>query len=70
MGKVCLFVSGKGGAGKTTVCVNLAVALALRGKHVLVIDGDISASKCRYSFGASKSGGAGRRRRLFGRLLL
>lgn len=41
MGKVCLFVSGKGGAGKTTVCVNLAVALALRGKHVLVIDGDI-----------------------------
>lgn len=41
MGKVCLFVSGKGGAGKTTVCVNLAVALASGRKRVLVIDADI-----------------------------
>ena len=41
MGKVFLFVSGKGGAGKTTVCVNLAVKLAETKKRVLVIDADI-----------------------------
>ena len=37
-GKVLAFPSGKGGVGKTTVVVNLACALALRGKSVLVMD--------------------------------
>ena len=31
-----LFVTGKGGVGKTTVCGALALALAARGKRVLV----------------------------------
>ena len=31
-----MFVTGKGGVGKTTVCAALALALAARGKRVLV----------------------------------
>ncbi len=38
--KVLAFVFTKGGVGKTTSCVNLAVGLAKAGKKVLVIDND------------------------------
>lgn len=33
--------SGKGGVGKTSISVNVAVALAQAGKRVLVVDGDL-----------------------------
>lgn len=34
--------SGKGGTGKTTISANLAVALSIFGKEVIVIDADIA----------------------------
>lgn len=38
---VYAFFSGKGGVGKTTICTNLAVALAAQGKKTLLIDLDL-----------------------------
>jgi septum site-determining protein MinD len=38
---VVTITSGKGGVGKTTTTANLAVALAMGGKKVICIDGDI-----------------------------
>ena len=42
---VCMITSAKGGVGKSTVCANLGMALAMRGKRVLLIDGD-EANRC------------------------
>ena len=41
MASVIVVTSGKGGVGKTTTTANLGAALAMRGKRVLLIDGDI-----------------------------
>ena len=40
MASIISFSNQKGGVGKTTTCVNLATALALRGKRVLIVDFD------------------------------
>ena len=39
--RVIAITSGKGGVGKTNLAVNLAVALQLAGKKVMVVDADI-----------------------------
>ena len=41
MGEVIVFLSGKGGTGKTSLCAGVATALAQAGEKVLCIDCDI-----------------------------
>jgi len=43
-GRIIGVVSGKGGVGKTTLCVNLALGLNELGKEVTVVDTDFDAS--------------------------
>lgn len=39
--KVIAFANNKGGSGKTTTCSNVGCSMALEGKKVLLIDGDM-----------------------------
>ena len=57
--KVLALCSQKGGVGKTTSCVNLAVGLAKAGKKVLVIDNDPQGSITARRGGRDPGGGPG-----------
>jgi len=39
--RTIVITSGKGGVGKTSLAVNLAIALSQRGKQVAILDGDL-----------------------------
>lgn len=41
MARKIVLTSGKGGVGKTTICANLGVQLAKRGKRVVMLDADV-----------------------------
>ena len=43
--------SGKGGAGKTTVSINLAVALQMRGHKVMLLDADLGMANAQIALG-------------------
>ncbi|MCG7199202.1 MinD/ParA family protein [Marinobacter pelagius] len=46
---------GKGGTGKTSLSVNLAIALAQRGRRVVVLDGDLGLGNIDVSLGITAS---------------
>ncbi len=50
---VATVVSGKGGTGKTSFCINFAIALSMLGKSVMIIDADFGLSNVDVMLGAS-----------------
>lgn len=47
---------GKGGIGKTSIAVNLAVALAASGRDTMVLDGDLALSNVNVALGQAELG--------------
>ncbi len=53
--KVISFANNKGGSGKTTTCSNVGCAMAMMGKKVLLIDGDMQLNLTLSYFDEEKS---------------
>jgi len=51
--KVLAVTSGKGGVGKTTVSTNLAVAIAAKGREVMLVDADLGLANVDVLLGVS-----------------
>lgn len=54
---VIAVTGGKGGTGKTTVAVNLAVGLSMKGSKVMLVDADVDGPCCAMLLGAELSNG-------------
>lgn len=54
---VVAVTGGKGGTGKTTVAVNLAVGLSMKGSKVMLVDADVDGPCCAMLLGAELSNG-------------
>lgn len=53
MAETIVITSGKGGVGKTTICANIGMGLALNGYKVVMIDGDTGLRNLDISLGLS-----------------
>ena len=49
--KVITVTGGKGGVGKTNICANLAVALSMLGRRVMLLDADLGLANIDVMFG-------------------
>ena len=49
--KVITVTGGKGGVGKTNICANLGVAMAMLGKRVMILDADLGLANVDVLFG-------------------
>lgn len=54
VGKLVVVSSGKGGVGKTTTSVNLATVLAKHGRHVILVDGNLTTPNVGLHLGLTK----------------
>lgn len=50
-----VFASGKGGVGKSTIALNLGIALAQAGKKVIVVDADVQMANLGLMLGVDKT---------------
>ena len=57
--QVIALASGKGGVGKTQLCLNLGIALAAMGRRVAMMDADLSAGDLALAAGVSPVGQLG-----------
>ncbi len=55
MGQAVVFVSGKGGVGKTTIVANIGLELAQMGKSVIMVDTDIGLRKLDLTLGMANA---------------
>ena len=49
--KVIAVTGGKGGVGKSSICANLAVAMSMLGRRVMLLDGDLGLANIDVMFG-------------------
>ena len=59
LGRLIAVASGKGGVGKTWFAITLAHALARRGRHVLLFDGDLGLANVDVQLGLMPDGDVG-----------